>query len=408
MISDAVSWAAPYVQRFDLMLDLPNLTAAFQERFGSKPSRFFFAPGRVNLIGEHTDYNEGYVLPMALDKGTLIAANPRRDRRVRAYSAPINQITEFELDQPVPTGVGSWTDYIGGVAWILNDRHGSLTGADLAVASDLPIGAGLSSSAALELAAGLALASLSGLEIDRLALALIGQEAEHNYVGIKCGIMDQYVAAFGRRHNALLIDCRSLQSQVIPLRLDNYQIVVCDSHVKHELASSEYNQRRSECEDGVKLLQKAMPSIQALRDVGMSDFNRHQSLLPRTVRQRCRHVVTENERTLAAAEALKSGNLTEMGRLMTASHASLKNDYQVSCPELDLLVDSALRIEGVLGARLTGGGFGGCTVNLVHRESINLFRNRIAGEYERVFSKTPSIYIFEASDGAREIKYICD
>jgi galactokinase len=388
------------------MLDLPNLTAAFQDRFGSKPSRFFFAPGRVNLIGEHTDYNDGYVLPMALDKGTVIAANPRRDRRVRAYSANIDQIAEFELDQPTPTGVGSWTDYIGGVAWILNERYGSLTGADLAVASDLPIGAGLSSSAALELAAGLALASLSQLEIDPLALALIGQEAEHNYVGIKCGIMDQYVAAFGRRDNALLIDCRSLQSQVIPLRLNNYQIVVCDSHVKHELASSEYNQRRSECEEGVRLLQEVMPGIQALRDVSVSDFNQHRSLLPQNVRQRCRHVVTENDRTLAAAEALKLSNMAEMGRLMTESHVSLRDDYQVSCPELDLLVDSALSIEGVLGARMTGGGFGGCTVNLINRESIDLFRNRIAGEYERVFSKTPSIYIFEASDGAREINYI--
>ena len=385
------------------MVDLSNLNAAFQTEFGTNASRFFWAPGRVNLIGEHTDYNDGFVMPMALDRGTMVAAARRSDSRVRAYSLNLGQLAEFSLVHPEPYGESHWANYVAGVGWILSDRYGSHTGANLAIESDLPIGAGLSSSAAIELSIGLALASVSNVNIDPLSLALAGQQAEHTYVGIKCGIMDQYVSAFGRKNNAVLLDCRTLESQQIPLSLGDAEIVVCDSHVQHELASSEYNKRRSECEQGVEILRTVLPGIRALRDVSAGDLERNRELLPVDVMRRCRHVITENDRTLGASEALKAGNLAEMGRLMAASHASLRDDYQVSCPELDLLVDSALSVDGVLGARLTGGGFGGCTVNLVEMRSVDSFKRTVIREYQRAFGKKPSIYKFEASDGAREI-----
>jgi galactokinase len=384
------------------MIDLHRMRAAFIERFDKAAPRFFWAPGRVNLIGEHTDYNDGYVLPMALNRGTMVAASRRADRKVRAYSFSMAEAAEFDLDGAGAGQTGDWIDYLLGVACVLDKQFGPLSGADLVVQSDIPIGAGLSSSAALELSSGLALASVSGLEIDRLALALAGQEAEHTYAGIKCGIMDQYVAAFARRGNALLIDCRSLQSEQIPLSLDGYQVVVCDSHVKHALAASEYNQRRAQCEQGVELLGKFQPGIRALRDVSVVDFTKHEAILPDQVRSRCRHVVTEIARTVKASDALKRGDLREMGRLMTQSHTSLRDDYQVSCPELDLLVESALAVEGVLGSRMTGGGFGGCTVSLVHSQSTDSFRAAVEEQYDRIFGKTPSIYIFEPADGATE------
>ncbi|HEY6328468.1 MAG TPA: galactokinase [Blastocatellia bacterium] len=385
------------------MTDISNLRNTFEVQFGSTPARLFWAPGRLNLIGEHTDYNDGFVLPMALDRGTLVAARARPDRVLRIHSANINETAEFDMDRSRPRAQGKWTDYVFGVALALGRRTAPLTGADLAISSDIPIGAGLSSSAALELSVGLALSTISGLKIEPLTLALIGQESEHDFVGIKCGIMDQYTASFGRRGNALLIDCRSLTSRLIPLQLGDHEIVVCDSHVMHTLASSEYNQRRSQCEQALAVLKQVLPGISSLRDVTVRDFESHRELLGRQIRRRCRHVVTEDERTLAAAEALESGDLAKMGRLMTQSHASLRDDYEVSCPELDLLVDTALSVEGVLGARMTGGGFGGCTVNLVHLRSIDRFANTIESEYLRVVGKSPSIYRFKSANGAHEI-----
>ena len=385
------------------MIDPAGMRALFQQQFGPSPLRFFWAPGRVNLIGEHTDYNKGYVLPMALNRGTLVAASARADKTIRAHSVNLKRTAEFDLVHPEPTRKGSWTDYVNGVASILERNVGGLTGADLVIQSDIPIGAGLSSSAALELSTGLALASLAGLEITPLALARAAQQAEHEYAGIQCGIMDQYVAAFGRRGAALLIDCRSLQSEVIPLALDAYQIIVCDSHVMHALAASEYNHRRSECEQGLSLLQSALPDIDSLRDVSVDQLNAQMGLLPEPLNRRCRHVCTENERTVAAAEALKNSDVAEMGRLMTESHISLRDDYQVSCAELDLLVDAALKVEGVLGARMTGGGFGGCTVNLVHRDSVEMFESIVERDYKAATGKAPSIFHFEAEDGAREL-----
>lgn len=386
-------------------VDANKLKESFATYYGSNsaPLRVFRAPGRVNLIGEHTDYNDGFVLPVAITRETMVAVTVRDDRMVRVRSLNAGDAYEFDLDRPGEMRRGIWLDYVEGVARALESRGARLRGADLLLDSDVPEGAGLSSSAALEISTGLALLCLSEIEMDRITLALSGQQAEHTYVGIKCGIMDQYIVSLGQAAHALLIDCRSLVPTLIPIDTSETAIVICDTHVKHELASSEYNNRRAECERGVELLREVLPEIGALRDVSYDEFLHYEQRLPEPVRRRCRHVITENDRTLAAASALKAGNLTEMGYLMAASHRSLRDDYEVSCVELDVLVDVAASIEGVRGARMTGGGFGGCTVNLVDRYAIEKFSETINLEYRRRTGIDPSIYISEAGDGAKEI-----
>ncbi|MBA2339690.1 MAG: galactokinase [Pyrinomonadaceae bacterium] len=270
--------------------------------------------------------------------------------------------------------------------------------------SDVPEGAGLSSSAALEISTGLALTALSGINIDRITLALAGQKAEHDYVGTKSGIMDQYTSALARKNHALLIDCRTLEAAHIPLDNSEIVIAICNSNVRHALASSEYNTRRAECERGVELLQQFLPNIKALRDVSVREFEEYEENLPEPVRRRCCHVVTENDRTLEAVEALRRSDFQRMGRLMFESHESLRADYEVSCAELDALVEIAGRIEGVFGARMTGGGFGGCTVNLVRRENLAQFREIVSREYRKRINLKADICVAEASDGAQEIE----
>jgi galactokinase len=390
------------------VIDRAALRRAFQDLYGveSQPPRLFRAPGRVNLIGEHTDYNEGFVLPMAIDRETCVAALPREDRRVRIYSLNVDERAEFDLDAPGARERGIWLDYVEGVAHALERRGVRLRGADLAISSDVPVGAGLSSSAALEVSAGLALASLAGVEIDRVELALAGQEAEHTYVGAKVGIMDQFIAALGRAGHALLIDCRTLETKAIPVDTSETVIAICDSRVKHELSASEYNTRRAECEQGVELLRRmGLHGIRALRDVSEADLQEYGGALPEVIGRRCRHVVTENARTLAAADALTNGRLAAMGQLMLASHDSLSRDYEVSCRELDLLVSIAMSVsEGAtLGARMTGGGFGGCTVNLVRRDALAAFSETITREYAAATGQTPNIYVSAAGDGAGEV-----
>jgi galactokinase len=372
--------------------------------YGTRP-RLFRAPGRVNLIGEHTDYNDGFVLPMAIDRETCVAAAPRLDRRVRVFSVNLGEHAEFDLDRPGERERGIWLDYVEGVAQALERRGVRLGGADLAISSDVPVGAGLSSSAALEVSAGLALASVSRSEVGRVELALAGQEAEHTYVGAKVGIMDQFIAALGRAGHALLIDCRTLETQAIPVDTSETLVAICDSRVKHELSASEYNTRRAECEEGVELLRRAgLDGIRALRDVSEADLERYGGALPEVVGRRCRHVVTENARTLDASAALREGRLEEMGRLMLESHESLSRDYEVSCRELDALVRIAMSLaDTTLGARMTGGGFGGCTVNLVRRERLENFRETITREYTSATGQTPNIYVSEAGEGAGEV-----
>ncbi len=384
------------------MIEREAVGRAFRERYG-RAARLFRAPGRVNLIGEHTDYNGGFVLPMAIERATFVAAAPRPDRTVRAYSASLEEELSFDLDRPGPRRRGIWLDYVEGVAQALESRGVKLSGADLLIDSDVPAGAGLSSSAALEISVGLALARVSGREVDGVTLALAGQQAEHTYVGTLCGIMDQFVAALARAHHALLIDCRSLEAEPVPLDTTEAAFVVADTRVKHELSSSEYNVRRAECARGVELLQAHLPDITQLRDVSVEDFERHKDTLPDPLRRRCRHIVTENERTLSAARALGAGDLASMGRLMYASHYSLRDDYEVSSPELDVLVELARDLPGVLGARMTGGGFGGSTVSLVRRESLGEFGRALAEGYERATGRRPAILVSEAGAGAAEL-----
>jgi galactokinase len=382
--------------------DASELGAIFRELHGVRP-RLFAAPGRVNLIGEHTDYNDGFVLPTAIDRCTVVAAAPRDDRRVVVSSLNISETLGFDLDGPVASRQGSWLAYVEGVARILEERGARLGGATLLLVSDVPEGAGLSSSAALEISSGLAMTAVSGIDVDRIALALAGQSAEHRFVGTMSGIMDQYVAALGRAGHALLIDCRSLEATPIPVVGAAYALVICDTGVKHSLASSAYNTRRSECERGVELLREVLPSIKALRDVSVEEIERYGHLLPEPIRSRCRHVVTENARTLAAAEALRAGDFDTMGRLMAESHRSLRDDYRVSCEELDLLVELAGGVEGAVGARMTGGGFGGCTVNFVRRDALDRFRERITRGYRDRTGRDATIYVAEIGEGAREL-----
>jgi galactokinase len=384
------------------LIDASALRETFRTLYG-REARLFRAPGRVNLIGEHTDYNDGFVLPMAIDRETVAAAAPRADRRVRVRAVDFRDEAEFDLDHPGAPRRGRWLDYVEGVAQSLAGRGVSLSGADIAITSSVPAGSGLSSSAALEVSVGLALASVAGVDVAPVELALAGQEAEHVWVGAMVGIMDQFVSALGRRGHALLIDCRSLEYSPVPLDTTETAVVVCDTNVRHELASSEYNARREECERGVELLRGALPEIRALRDVSVEEFGRYETLLPEPVRRRCRHVVNENARTLAAADALGRGDLREMGRLMDRSHKSLRDDYEVSCRELDVMVEIAGDSGGVLGARMTGGGFGGSTVNLVRRDALREFRETIEHEYNRATGRRASVLVSEPGAGASEI-----
>ncbi|MEO6950407.1 MAG: galactokinase [Polyangia bacterium] len=392
------------------MIDPKIVQAAFTAEHG-EPGRLFYAPGRVNLIGEHTDYNDGFVLPMAIDRGTWVAGRVRRDRKVRVRSANIEGAIELDLDLAGPRRRGTWQDYIEGVAQALGAQR--LVGADLFLNGDVPAGAGLSSSASVEVAVGLALLGLAGVaKLDGTGLvdtklgteiALAAQRAEHDYVGTKCGIMDQLVAALGREDHALFIDCRSVEATPVPLALPDAVVLICDSKVKHSLASSAYNDRRKACEDAVALLATTLPGIRSLRDVSSADFATHAAALPDELRRRARHVVGEIERTVAAADALRRGDLVTMGAHMNASHASLRDDYAVSCEELDVLCDIAQRQDGVFGARMTGGGFGGCTVNIVAERALEHTKRALVDGYQARFGKAPDLFVSRAQAGAREL-----
>jgi galactokinase len=384
------------------MIDRTVLKDKFVERFGREP-RFFRAPGRVNLIGEHTDYNGGFVLPMAIERATTVAIAARSDRRIRVFAVNLEETAEIDLDEEKSREKGFWMNFIEGMARILERRNFKVKGADLLIWSDVPSGAGLSSSAALETAVGLALSEISGAKVDRTTLAQIGQQTEHEFVGAKVGIMDQFVSANAKKGHALLLDCRSLEFENVPLETKNAAIVMCDTKVKHDLATSEYNTRRRECEQAVEILKKFLPDIEQLRDVGAAEFEKYESELPEPIRRRARHVVTENARTLKAVEFLKQNDFEDFGKLMRQSHESLKTDYQVSCRELDLLVEIAEKCEGVFGARMTGGGFGGSTVNLVKRENLEDFKAKISAEYKLETGVAPGILVSNAAEGASEV-----
>lgn len=381
-------------------MNFQDLRQQFRQLYGSEP-RLFSAPGRVNLIGEHTDYNEGFVLPMAIDRRTYVAVAPRADKLVRCLSTEFPDQIEFELSADL-VPARDWANHIRGMGACLLREEFNLRGADFLIASEVPVGAGLSSSAALEIAVGFAWLKISDQPVDLVNLALTAQQAEHEFVGTQCGIMDQFIACLGKEGYALKIDCRSLESEAVPIDLSNARVVVVNSMVKHDLATGEYNQRRAECEEAVRRLAGHLPGIQSLRDVEMEEFDQWADALPEVIRRRANHVITENARTLAAVEALKRGDLLQFGKLMNASHESLREDYQVSCRELDLLVEIARRCEGVYGARMTGGGFGGCTVNLVKTENVENFIAEITQAYDWMMKVKPEIYVCQASGGVRE------
>lgn len=380
------------------MIDVAAITREFEERYGSTP-RIFSAPGRVNLIGEHTDYNDGFVLPFAIDKRTYVGCSRRDDEKIHVYSRTVDD--SVTLDPADPARKKGWSLYIRGMVDVLRQRGVFTGGADLYIDSEIPFGAGLSSSAALEVSVGLALATVGEKGIDRVDLAFAGQEVEHEYIGVRSGIMDQFTSALAQKDHALLVDCRSLAFQNIPMRLRDVSLIVCDSKVEHELADSAYNERRSQCEEGVELLKRQFPRISSLRDVTAEQLCAAKDRLPETIMKRCRHVVSENARTLESVNALETGDLARLGRLMYASHESLRDDYEVSCSELDMLVDAARQVDGVIGARMTGGGFGGCTINLVESRSADRFVSAISDQFRQSFGRDTEIFSVSPSDAAR-------
>jgi galactokinase len=341
-------------------------------------------------------------MPAAIDFYTWVAIAPRKDAKLVAISNEFPEKLEADLRDTTRPRAGSWTDYVCGVAMSLSQAGFPTEGASLLIHGDVPIGAGLSSSAALEVAIAFALLTSSRRQVDLSQLAAICQRAENDYVGARCGIMDQFIACHGRTDHALMLDCRSLEYKYLPVPPE-LSLVICNSMVKHSVAGREYNQRRAECEEGVRLLRQWLPNVRALRDVIPQQFRAYSDRLPATIRKRCQHVVSENARVLEAASALTSGKRARLGELMHASHVSLRDDFEVSCPELDAMVELALAQSGVVGARMTGGGFGGCTVNLVRNAHVPDFRSAVEAGYEKHFGVTPDIYDTSASAGVHQV-----
>ena len=394
----------------------------FKAIFGDSPKFVVSAPGRVNLIGEHTDYNDGYVFPVAIDKYIHIAVRERADRRIILHALDVNESSELSLDalRPIPRDAPTWSYYLIGVASLLQESGNEIAGVDAVITGDVPIGAGLSSSAALSVSAVLAFVSSSkltsslstvGSETRKKEFATLCQRVEHEFVGVNCGIMDQTISLLGRADHGLFLDCRSLKYEHVPLNLDAHCIAICNTKVKRELAASEYNKRRAECERGVDILKQWIPGISSLRDISLADFEKYEGKLPALTQKRCRYVIEENTRVLDAVSTLKARNqqttqkvdnpLIAFGRLMNASHKGLRDDYEVSCPELNLLTDIARSVDGVIGTRMTGAGFGGCTVSIVHRDVLETFRTRVIAEYHKQIGIEPEIYICNVSNGAQ-------
>lgn len=374
--------------------------------------RIFKSPGRVNLIGEHTDYNGGFVFPAALTMDTTVLARPRNDRQINLIATDLKQMVRANLDELDKWKHLRWGNYQLGVADELQKAGYKLCGCDLMYDDKVPLGSGLSSSAAIEIATAVALVALGdsyhGIkrEIDMVDLAKIAQKAEHNYIGVKCGIMDQFASAMGKKNMAIFLDCRDLTWEMVPLVMKGYKLVIANTNIKRSLGSEKYNERRSECEKGLEQLRHIFPDASYLRDISVDNFLTYQEKISdETVRKRVAHVVYENERVIKAVEALKKDRLEEFGELMNASHDSLRDLYEVTGVELDTLVEQARKVEGVLGSRMTGAGFGGCTVNLVREDKVQEFIERVGKAYNKVIGHDASFYITEAGDGGREIIY---
>lgn len=384
---------------------IEHVTHIFLETFGDAPIHIARAPGRVNLLGEHVDYNDGFVLPAAIDRATYIAFSPTDSDQTRLLAADLSQQASISpktipsKSQTDSSPLPDWAHYPAGVMWALHEEKLSTPALNAVYLSNVPRGSGLSSSASVEMAFMIAWQTLSDWTLSAMRLALLSQKAENQYVGVNCGIMDQFASACGVENNLLLLDCRSLEWKTIPLPSD-VAIVIANTMVRRKLTSGEYNKRRAACEEAVRLLQKDLPYIKSLRDVSVENFNRFAPKLPEEVSMRARHVVEEIERTNQAEALLEAGNVQRFGELMNECHISLRDLYEVSCPELDAMVRIAQSLEGCYGARLTGAGFGGCTVNLVAHEKAEDFARILAKGYQSKTGYQPEIYITHASNGA--------
>lgn len=380
-----------------------EITTDFEDRYGRAP-RIFRAPGRVNLIGEHTDYNDGFVMPAALEHATWVAVAPRADRRIVVHSRRSDATAELDLDAGPIRPMGHWSDYVFGVARILLEKGHRLTGCDMTLTSTVPVGSGLSSSAALEVSVCGALAALAGITLDRVETAKICQRAENEHVGMRCGIMDQYASSCSSAGHALMIDCRSLEARAVAID-PGCRIVVANSMVHHVLAGGgEYNARRKSCEDGVARLRTRLgDGVRALRDVSIEALEANRDLLDTETHRRCRHIVTENARVLAAVTAADAGDVTRFGALMDASHVSMRDDFEISCPEVDVMVDLARMLPGVYGSRMTGGGFGGCTVSLVAVGAVEDFTATLRATYREATGLESEIFACAPAAGAGEV-----
>lgn len=377
---------------------IKKLQQVFRERFNKEPL-IIGAPGRVNLIGEHTDYNNGFVLPGAVDKRIYVAVAPNNTTTINVFANQFNESSSFSIENIEPrTG---WMNYLLGVTYHIQQKGKQISGVDVLIDGDIPVGAGMSSSAALCSAYGFALNELFQLGFSRMDLAFIGQKTEHTFVGVKCGIMDQFASLHGKQGHVMKLDCRSLEYEYIPFDFPGYKIVLVNSMVSHSLAGSEYNVRRQQCEEGVAILQKHYPGITSLRDVEPAQLLQHQDELPAIVFDRCSYVVYEKERLLAGCESLKKNDLITFGKYMYATHEGLSKKYSVSCTELDFLVERAQTIAGVTGARMMGGGFGGCTINIVQTEAVASFTQKIQDAFNGLFKKTPEVYVTQIEDGTK-------
>lgn len=387
---------------------LEKLMQKFKEFYGENGNlRTYFAPGRVNLIGEHTDYNGGHVFPCALTLGTYAIVRSRGDRVLRFYSMNFDSfgVVETSLDDLVPDKAASWTNYPKGVMWAFEKRGMKLShGLDIAICGDIPNGSGLSSSASLEVLTGVILKDIFGFEqVSMVDIALIGQDAENNYNGCNCGIMDQFASAMGKRDHAIFLDTNTLHYEYAPVKLPDAKIVITNSKVKHSLVDSAYNDRRNECETALKEL-KTVIDIQSLGELTEEQFEEHKNAIKDPIRQkRAGHAVYENQRAIRAVEALKANDIALFGELMNASHTSLRDDYEVSCEEIDILVDLAWNTDGVIGSRITGGGFGGCTVSIVKNEAVDTFVKEIGEAYLNKVGHEAEFYVVDIGEGARRL-----
>lgn len=380
---------------------MEHLIKAHRKEFGRNPEIIVQAPGRVNLIGDHTDYNDGYVLPMAIERYIWVALSKRKDSYIRFYSLDHEDRKRVNLQNLRYKKEDRWANYCKGVFSVLHNKGYDIGGLDMTITGNIPEGAGLSSSAALEVATAFAIKNLFGLKISKVELANYTQEAENKFVGVQCGIMDQFISILGKKGNVMFLDTRTLKYKYIPFGFKDVKVLITNSNVPRGLLESEYNERRKDCEKCVEVL-KEKKHGSALRDYNLSDLQDIMGMLPEVTRRRCVHVVEENQRVLKAEGVLGRGDLIMLGKLMNRSHESLRDFYEVSCPELDWLVKRAWETDGVYGSRMTGAGFGGCTVTLIEGKAIPVFESRIQ-QYERIFGFTPEIYISEPADGVKVV-----